>query len=298
MKDNRKGLGRGLDALLPTSRPAAAAVPKAAPEGAGTREVALELIDANPYQTRLDVNDATIEELASSIRATGVLQPVLLRPTANGRFQLMAGQRRWMASKRAGKTTIPAVVKQASDAQAMEITIVENLQREDLNPYEQAKAYERLSQEFGLTQEQMAQRTGKDRTSVANFLRVLKLPEQVQDAVRKGRISMGHAKALMMLLNEPPQTMVSAFENLAQKELSVRATEEMVRELLHPTPKEKNQKREEAKDPNVKAAEYDLQSALGCKVNISDRGGKGKIVLEYANLEDFDRILEVLGARK
>jgi ParB family chromosome partitioning protein len=210
----------------------------------------------------------------------------------------MAGQRRWMASKKAGKTTIPAIVKQASDSQAMEITIVENLQREDLNPFEQAKAYERLSLEFGLTQEQMAQRTGKDRTSVANFLRVLKLPAEIQEAVRKGHITMGHAKALMMLLNEGEELIIRAFQLVGTQELSVRATEELVREMLHPTPKEKKEKQEAPKDPNVRAAETELQSALGCKVNITDRGGKGKIVLEYANLEDFDRILEVLGARK
>jgi ParB family chromosome partitioning protein len=303
MKDSkdaaRKGLGRGLDALLPSSRsapPAPAAKP--ASEGSGAREVALELIDPNPYQTRMDVDDTAIEELANSIRATGVLQPVLLRPISNGRFQLMAGQRRWTASKRAGKQTIPAVVKQASDAQAMEITIVENLQREDLNPFEQAKAYERLSLEFGMTQEQMAQRTGKDRTSVANFLRILKLPAEIQDVVGKGYLSMGHAKALMTLLNEP-QMLTSAFQLVGTQDLSVRGTEQLVHDMLYPNPDLRPPRKRVMKtDPNVAAAEHELQSALGCKVAITDRGGRGRIVIEYANLEDFDRILEMLGARR
>jgi ParB family chromosome partitioning protein len=175
MNDKRKALGRGLDALLPSNRPAAVATapqPQPAEKDSPAREIPVESIDRNPYQTRGKVDEIALEELAASIRVSGVLQPIVVRPIADGRFQLMAGERRWLASKRAGKASIPAVVRQASDAQAMEITIVENLQREDLNPIEQARAYERLSRDFGMTQEQMAQRTGKDRASVANFLRL------------------------------------------------------------------------------------------------------------------------------
>src|SRR5437763_4867730 len=158
--DKRRALGRGLDSLLP-SRPAAASVPAGKSDG---REIPVDQIDPNPYQTRRYINEETLSELTDSIRVTGVVQPVVVRPTVGGRFQLIAGERRWLASKRAGKTTIPTVVKEVSIAQAMQITIIENLQREDLNPVEQARAFERLSYEFGLTQEQIAARTGKDRT--------------------------------------------------------------------------------------------------------------------------------------
>src|ERR1044071_10162960 len=182
MNDKRKALGRGLDSLLP-SRPTTAPIAMPATHAAGNpQEVLIDSIDANPYQTRRRINEAALEELAESIRASGVVQPVVLRPGPNGRFQLVAGERRWHASKRAGKTTIPAVIRQISNEQAMEITIIEKLQREDLNPIEQAKAFERLSREFSLTQEQIASRTGKDRASIANFIRLLKLPEALQDA--------------------------------------------------------------------------------------------------------------------
>src|SRR3954471_12444707 len=199
----KKALGRGLDALLPSSRPAAAVAVavKPAPElGDGTREIAVTDIDRNPYQTRLRVDEVALNELAASIRATGVVQPILVRPVmkegGGTRYQLIAGERRWLASQRAGKTTVPAIVRQVSNEQAMEMTIVENLQREDLNSMEQARAYERLGREFGLTQEQMAQRTGKDRSSVANFLRLLRLPEQIQTMIEDGKLTFGHAKAL------------------------------------------------------------------------------------------------------
>src|SRR6476646_9251833 len=182
INDKRKALGRGLDSLLP-SRPTITPIAMPAAQAASAQEIPIDSIDPNPYQTRRRINETALEELAESIRASGVVQPVVLRPTANGRFQLVAGERRWHASKRAGKTTIPAVVRQISNEQAMEITIIENLQREDLNPMEQARAFERLSREFVLTQEQIAARTGKDRASIANFIRLLKLPEDVQNAL-------------------------------------------------------------------------------------------------------------------
>ena len=175
----RRALGKGLDSLLP--RVQTAATPAAADgEGGKPREIPLDQIDRNPFQTRSHVNEEQLAELAASITANGVVQPVLVRPQANGRFQLIAGERRWRASQLAGKATIPAILRQVSDEQAMEITIVENLQRADLNPMEQARAFERLSREFHMTQEQMAVRTGKDRATVANFLRLLRLPGSVQ----------------------------------------------------------------------------------------------------------------------
>lgn len=293
MNDKRKALGRGLDALLPSAKPAqppAAAVP--ASSSGSTREIPLDAIDRNPFQTRGKVDESALADLTNSIRSSGVLQPIVVRPTANGRFQLMAGERRWLASQKAGKKSIPAVVRAASDEQAMEITIVENLQREDLNPMEQARAYERLSREFGLTQEQMAQRTGKERATVANFLRLMKLPVALQILVEDGILSMGHAKVLLTLNDS---AMLKCADRVQEKALSVRQTEELVRGIL--TPKEREKPLLKPLDPNVKDAQNELQRALGCKVKIDDRKGKGKITIEYRTLEDFDRVVEILSAK-
>jgi ParB family transcriptional regulator, chromosome partitioning protein len=289
----KRGLGRGLDALLPSSRPTAAAAAPAPQSNDGAREIGISEIDRNPYQTRLRVDEAALNELAASIRATGVVQPILVRPVIKDgrtRYQLIAGERRWLASQRAGKQTVPAVIKQVSNEQAMEMTIVENLQREDLNPLEQAKAFDRLSREFGLTQEQMAQRTGKDRASIANFLRLLKLPADVQMEIDGGNLTFGHAKVLMAL--EAPEAISKAAKFVITQSLSVRKTEELVYNLLHPV--EKTKKAAPPQDPNVREAARLLQQSLGVRVEIDDHKGKGKIVLKYASLEDFDRIVEML----
>ena len=296
MNDKRKGLGRGLDSLLP-GRPAAAPIAMPAPAPAGSHEILVDLIDPNPYQTRRQINESALAELTESIRVTGVVQPVILRPSNNGRYQLVAGERRWLASKRAGKSTVPAVVRQISNEQAMEITIIENLQREDLNPMEQARAFERLSREFALTQEQIASRTGKDRASIANFIRLLKLPDGLQDALETGAISFGHGKVLLGLIGFPDQLDRAARE-VIEKQLSVRQTEELAARLLNPEiPAEKSEKPAAAIDPNVREAQRTLERSLGVKVEIQDRKGKGKIILKYGSLEDFDRILEALGAQ-
>ncbi|HET8888430.1 MAG TPA: ParB/RepB/Spo0J family partition protein [Candidatus Angelobacter sp.] len=297
INEKRKALGRGLDSLLP-SRPAATPIAMPAAQAAGNpQEVLIDSIDANPYQTRRRINETALEELAESIRASGVVQPVVLRPGPNGRFQLVAGERRWNASKRAGKTTIPAVIRQISNEQAMEITIIENLQREDLNPIEQAKAFERLSREFGLTQEQIAARTGKDRASIANFIRLLKLPEALQDALETGTLSFGHGKVLLALAGFP-EHMERAAREVIEKQLSVRQTEELVGKLLNPQAAEQKQEKPARQiDPNVRDAQRSLESSLGVKVEIQDRKGKGKIILKYGSLEDFDRIVEALATK-
>jgi ParB family chromosome partitioning protein len=296
MNDKRKALGRGLDSLLP-GRPATVPIAMPAPSAASAQEVSVDSIDPNPYQTRRRINEAALEELAESIRISGVVQPVVLRPVANGRFQLVAGERRWHASKRAGKTTIPAVVRQISNEQAMEITIIENLQREDLNPVEQARAFERLSREFSLTQEQIAARTGKDRASIANFIRLLKLPEDIQNALEAGSISFGHGKVLLALAGFP-EHMGRAAAEIIEKQLSVRQTEELVGRLLNPQDGEPKQEKAVAPiDPNVREAQRSLESSLGVKVEIQDRKGKGKIILKYGSLEDFDRIVDALAAK-
>ncbi|HEV2988646.1 MAG TPA: ParB/RepB/Spo0J family partition protein [Candidatus Angelobacter sp.] len=290
MNDKRKALGRGLDSLLPV-RPSAPLVPASAPN-----EIPVDLIHPNPFQTRKNINQETLKELAESIRISGVVQPVVVRPIASGRYQLVAGERRWLASKSAGRTTIPAIVREIQDAQAMEITIIENLQREDLNPLEQARAFDRLSRDFGLTQEQIAQRTGKDRASIANFIRLLKLPKDVQEHLENGVLSFGHGKVLCAL-NGFPAELARVTQDVVSKSLSVRQTEELVAHILNPEGGQKKQKVQRTLDPNVREAARNLERSLGVKVEIQDRKGKGKIILSYASLEDFDRIVESLTAR-
>ena len=288
-------LGRGLESLLP-GRPTSA-VGIATPEhrSIAGRELSIELIDPNPYQTRKRINEAALQELAESIKANGVVQPVVVRPTANGRFQLVAGERRWLACKLADKSTIPAVVREISNEQAMEITIIENLQREDLNAMEQARAFERLSREFGLTQEQIASRTGKDRASVANFIRLLKLPEEIQELIEGGQLTLGHGKALCALVGFP-DALAHAAREIVSKGLSVRQTEELVAKTLTPEETAPRQAPEKVVDPNVRDITRKMEQALGVKVEIQDHKGKGKIILKYGSLEDFDRIVEALTA--
>ncbi|MDE3063488.1 MAG: ParB/RepB/Spo0J family partition protein [Acidobacteriota bacterium] len=291
----RRALGKGLDSLLPRVQGAAAPAAALEPEGGKPREIPVEMVDRNPFQTRTHMNEVELEELAASITANGVVQPILVRPLANGRFQLIAGERRWRASQKAGKKTIPAILRQVSDEQAMEITIVENLQRADLNPMEQARAFERLSREFHMTQEQMALRTGKDRVSVTNFMRLLRLPASVQDLVEGGQLSFGHAKVLLGL-NFHPELEKAALR-VAQLSLSVRQTETMVQGMLYPEKTKKEPKPEPPVDPNVKEVAEQLQRALGLKVRIEDHKGRGRVIIEYARLEDFDTLLETLAGK-
>ena len=289
----RRALGKGLDSLLPRVHVPAAS--QAEPEGGRPREIPLDQIDPNPFQTRSKMNEEQLAELASSITANGVVQPVLVRPLSNGRFQLIAGERRWRASQQAGKPTIPAILRQVSDEQAMEITIVENLQRADLNPMEQARAFERLSREFHMTQELMAARTGKDRATVANFLRLLRLPASVQARVESGELSFGHARTLLAF--EHAEDIEKAAQRIGSLSLSVRQTENYVQGLLHPEKfAKKNPKPEAPIDPNVREVQERLQRALGLKVYIEDHNGRGKVIIEYAKLEDFDTLLEQLAA--
>jgi ParB family chromosome partitioning protein len=288
----RRALGKGLDSLLPRVQ-TASAPSSTENEGGKPREVPLDLIDRNPFQTRSHVDEAQLAELAASITANGVVQPVLVRPQANGRFQLIAGERRWKASELAGKKTIPAILRQVSDEQAMEITIVENLQRADLNPMEQARAFERLSREFHMTQEQMAVRTGKDRATVANFLRLLRLPSSIQVRVEAGELSFGHARTLLAF--EHAEEMEKAAKRVMDLSLSVRQTETYVQGLLHPERAAKKEpKPEPPVDPNIREVQERLQRALGLKVHIEDHAGRGKVIIEYARLEDFDALLETL----
>jgi len=291
--NKRRALGKGLDSLLPRVQASSAPAPET--EGGRPREIPLDQIDRNPFQTRSTVHEEQLAELAASIAANGVVQPILVRPLDAGRYQLIAGERRWRASQLAGKTTIPAILRQVSDEQAMEITIVENLQRADLNPMEQARAFERLSRDFHMTQEKMALRTGKDRATVANFLRLLRLPATVQTRVESGELSFGHARTLLAF--EHAEDMEKAAQRVLALSLSVRQTETYVQGLLHPERAAKKEpKPEPPLDPNVREVQERLQRSLGLKVHIEDHNGRGKVIIEYAKLEDFDTLLENLAA--
>jgi ParB family chromosome partitioning protein len=266
----------------------------AAISGNEIQEIPLDLIDENPYQTRRTFNEAALNELAESISANGLAQPVVVRPGANGRYVLVLGERRCRASKLAGKTTVAAIVRPLGNEQAAEMTIVENLQRQDLNCLEQAQAFARLSREFNLTQEQIAKRVGTSRESVANYTRLLKLPAGVLDMIGQGKLQFSEARLLLeaSALLEPQgveEMARKAVENgWTVKELKAQIDKLQVaepqREVIPPKPI----------DPNVKAAESELQRLLGMRVRITDRKGKGTVLIHYQSVEDFDRLLDVL----
>ncbi len=346
IQEKKRVLGRGLESLIPAARTAAPPAPHAhegerAPTNGGeaVHEVLLEEIERSPYQPRRQQDEAALEELAQSIRAQGVLQPIVLRyipQEADGRrstvdggsgaavdrehphpmspdageirvgqpaavkYQLIAGERRWLASKRAGLKTVPAIVRQVSNQQAMEMALIENLQREDLDCLEMAYAFERLSREFHLTQEEMAKRTGKDRGTISNLMRLLKLPPEVRASLAKRELSFGHAKELMSI--DDPTVMTAAAQRVVREGMSVRQTELLVNHLVYLGPvsekewQERQRKlKEHNEDPNVRAARMELEQRLGCRVKIHDKSGKGRVVIEYKSLEDFDRIVEALG---
>ena len=293
----RRALGKGLESLLPQRTVSIAASAATPVESTGKPlEIPLDHIERNPFQTRTRFDEAQLTELTQSIAASGVVQPIVVRPLSGGKYQLITGERRWLASRKAGKSTIPAIVRQASDEQTLEMTIVENLQRADLNPMEQARAYQRLSQDFKMTQEQMATRTGKERASVANFLRLLRLPEPIQHKVESGDLSFGHARTLLAL--DSPESITSAAQKIMALSLSVRQTESYVQGLINPQAKPKKEaKLPEPVDPNVREAQDRLQRTLGLKVHIEDKKGKGRVIIEYSGLEDFDSILTALGGQ-
>ena len=317
----RRALGKGLDSLLPRVQPRVEShvQPNALPDanlGAEPQsistiaaeeesdrsiEIPLFKIDRNPFQTRMYFDEKAIEELSHSIQSSGVLQPILVRPIPQGRYQLIAGERRWKAAKLAGLRAIPALVRAVADEQVMEITIIENLQRADLNPLEQAMAFNRLSRQFGLNQELIALRTGKDRTTISNYMRLLQLPPFAQDKITSGELSFGHAKVILSLDTEPQ--MEEATRRVLSAGLSVRQTEAMVRTMrfgahdpIQALPQQPRRfadtpSTRQTTDPNVAAAEQRLRDSLGMRVKIEDKAGAGRIILEYANLDDFDSIM-------
>jgi ParB family transcriptional regulator, chromosome partitioning protein len=263
-------------------------------DGAQVFQLAIDQIEHNPYQTRQEFEPELLEELADSIRVQGVLQPIVVRPGEEGRFILILGERRLRASKMAGTTTIPVIVKRVSEQQAAEMTLVENLQRQDLNCVEMAEAFANLSKEFKLTQEEIGKRAGVSREQVSNYMRLLSLPEGVIGALQKGRLTFSHARTLLHLRDNAE---IWKFAKRAMEEkMSVAKLEDLVLGVSAPagqrTPKTGGGAR--WVDPNVKAAQRSLEEVLGMRVRIRDRKGRGKIVIEYGTLDDFDRVVGML----
>jgi ParB family chromosome partitioning protein len=267
-----------------------------APHGHEISELSLDLIDENPYQTRKTFDEAALNELAESIKTSGLAQPVVVRPGMTGRYVLVLGERRCRASKLAGKTSVPAIVRELGNEQAAEMTIVENLQRQDLNCLEQAQAFARLSREFNLTQEQIGKRTGTSRESVANYMRLLKLPNSVLGLVGEGRLGFSEARVLLEAL---PHTTSETIEMLARSaaegHLTVRHLKLRVDHIINPELGQPEPPKEKPVDPNVRDAERRLRESLGMRVRVmAYQGNKGQVVIRYESLADFDRIFERL----
>lgn len=289
MAENRtRGLGRGLSALLGEVEDIAHAV---APDE-GVREIPIELVRRNPAQPRQVFNETELAELEASVRASGVLQPILVRPSgqAQGEFEIVAGERRWRAAQRAGLATVPALVRSLADDEAYTMAIVENVQRSDLNPMEEARAYLTLLGKTQRTQEELATLVGKSRSHIANTVRLAQLPEEVQDHLMAGRLSAGHGRAL--LAAEDP---VGLAEAAVSRQLSVREVEAMARQNTA-APKKASGPRK-VKDADTEALEADLEEALGMAVDIADRGGAGEVRIRYASLEQLDDICRRLTRR-
>ncbi|MCJ7716649.1 MAG: ParB/RepB/Spo0J family partition protein [Anaerolineales bacterium] len=287
MASKRPGLGKGLDALIPTHPDG-----EILSEFGGVLEVPLELIAANPHQPRKGFDDDKMKELAASIQEHGIIQPLVLSAQdadADQKYAVIAGERRLRAAKLAGLSTVPAILREADSRDHLLVALIENVQRADLNPLETASAYQSLAVEFGLSHENIAKRVGKSRTAVTNTLRLLDLPDVVQQAVRKNQLSMGHARALLALPNIQAQS--SALQTILTQELNVRQTEALVNKFKG---KKKNKPpKKESKSPELKSLEEELQSSLGTKVRLTrSKGGTGTITIHYYSDEEFDTIID------
>jgi ParB family transcriptional regulator, chromosome partitioning protein len=285
--EKRPALGKGLSALIPDA-PAVAAPPRL------PLELDVDQLEPSEYQPRLHIDEARLEGLAASIRANGVVQPVVVRKVEGNRYQIIAGERRWRAAQRAGLTRVPVVVKDlpaGGGAQLLEWALIENLQREDLNPIEEATAYQRLAAEFNLTHDEIATRVGKDRSSVANTVRLLKLAPEVRAEVAGSALSMGHARALVSLPTDADQRRVA--REVIARGLSVRETEALVKRALAPA-RPATSPAAAAKDVHTRAAEDTLHRALGAPVEIVRRGRGGSIVIGFASEDDLHRLYEYL----
>jgi ParB family chromosome partitioning protein len=287
----RKALGRGLTALLGNRElPARSVLSSEAAESEWVLRVPTDMIEPNPFQSRSIFRADRLQELAQSIQANGVIQPLIVR-RKEGKYQLVAGERRWRAAKLVGLDTVPVVVQDLSDAQLLEITLVENIQREDLSPIEVARALERLVKELHLSHEEIAKRTGKDRSTITNTLRLLRLPLDVQQLLAEHRLSMGHARAILSLPNEQLQRQLA--EKTAAQSLSVREVERLVQKMSRD--RDAKPSEQSLQDPNVKAAAVEMERILGTRVRIVEKSEhRGRIEIEYYSPEDLQRIYSLI----
>jgi ParB family chromosome partitioning protein len=276
---SERKLGRGLDALLGDAKPS---------EGETVVRLSLDQISAGRHQPRSEFDDAKLAELAASIKESGVLQPIIVRPAALG-YEVVAGERRLRAARVAGLTEVPAIVRRYSDDEVLVLSLIENIQRQDLNAVDKALAYRKLANHLGATHEEVARRLGLDRSSVSNMIRLLDLPKEVQDLLRGGAITMGHARALLALRDEVAQLRLA--ERIVKEDLSVRVVESIVQGARPLLPPRRTMPRKSAQ---VAALEAELRAALGTKVSIQDRRGRGRIVVEYFSPEEFERLLGLL----
>lgn len=280
----RAALGKGLSALIPDAplepRP-------------GVLEVDIDLLRPNTYQPRLSIDDARLEELARSIKGNGVIQPIVVHKVGAG-YEIIAGERRWRAAQRAGLLRVPVIVREVSNTDSrklLEMALVENVQREDLNPIEEGHAYRRLADEFNLTQDAIAATVGKDRSTVANMLRLLRLPEEIQHAVAEGRLSGGHARALLSIPDEAAQRRIG--REIVARSLSVRETESLARKLAEP-PTAAGPTNEAVPDVHTRAAEEKLKLRLGTRVRILRKGTRGRIEIEFTSEDELIRLFDAL----
>jgi len=276
---NKRGLGRGLDALLGSASSATESL----------TEIPVDQIDANPRQPRKAFDPTSLDELARSLKSAGMIQPVVVRRMPEGRWQLIAGERRWRAARQAGLERIPALVREATDAESLELALVENLLREDLNPMEEAEAYQQILTEFGWTQEELAQRVGRDRSTIANCLRLLRLPRPIQEDLRAGRLAMGHARALLSLTDRAEQLKLR--DEILAHSWSVRATEEGVeKRRARPSPARR-------RSVELAALEEAMQRTLMTRVKIRGSERRGRIEITYATADELERLVATFGVR-
>ncbi|HEX8617099.1 MAG TPA: ParB/RepB/Spo0J family partition protein [Thermoanaerobaculia bacterium] len=296
MSTQKKALGRGIGALIPSraaAEPAAAAPAVAAPAGTGLAEVPIEQISPNPYQPRRTFNDASIEELSRSVREHGIIQPLVVTRTGDNKYRLIAGERRFRAAQKAGLSVVPVVIKETmTDSDTLQVALIENIQREDLNTIEEAYAYHQLHEEFGLTQEEISKRVGKERSTVANFLRLLKLPDSVKKLLAAGQLTMGHARAILAVDSARKQEQLA--ERVVKRNLNVRQTEMLAAES---SPKAEQQPEKE-KDIFTRDAEDKLTRALRSKVEIDRKRRGGVIHVRFGSEDELIRLVDEIMRRR
>ncbi len=293
MSVKKKRLGRGLDALL--SKPAGEFVKAAESKAEGLRNIPVDLLERGRYQPRTDIREESLEDLANSIRAQGIVQPIVARPlpggTAGQRYEIVAGERRWRAAQMAGLDEIPAIVREIPDEAAVAMSLIENIQRENLNPLEEARALDRLIREFDLTHAEAAEAVGRSRTAVSNLLRLQDLAEHVKQMLESRQLEMGHARALLAISDATQQ--FDAARQVVKKGLSVRETENLVRRMLAGGGRKTAKGKSPAKDPNIRKLEIEVSEKLGARVDLKHtEKGSGKLIISYHNLDELDGILK------